>query len=245
LRKKLFELEGVEECTIIERENRFSVKVQTESGTERAWLSNSGRLKDLIFRGALGLCTSHSGGKTRKRLIASYGKSGRGPVVLDTKIHELSFEKAVELGLLPPFQGCRLLERGFRARRSILDYCLECPGRRTVVELKSAAAEKDGIASYPDAPSERGRKHVEELVELSKEGFEAHLVFIAPFDWARSFEIAWEVDREMGERVAEASKIGVRISSFSIGLEYSLGKAEIFLSSPSIPVHIEQQEKQI
>ncbi|MGB9726279.1 MAG: DNA/RNA nuclease SfsA [Fervidicoccaceae archaeon] len=234
----MLNIEKVFDCKILERDSRFSVLVEVDGKKGRAWLSNSGRLQDLIFPGAKGLCIEGREKRTSFRLLASWGKSARGPIVVDTRLHELSFEVAMSRKVLPKLRECSLEGKGFRMGNSILDYSLKCQGRKGVAELKSAAIDREGVASYPDAPSDRGKRHLEILSDLVRKGLRGFLIFVAPFEWARAFEPAWEVDRELGKLLVKAFNDGVEITAFSIGLSYMRDgvTAKIFLASPSLPI---------
>lgn len=212
---------------------------------ERAWLNNSGRLEDLVFSGAKGLCIVSKNRKTTFKLFASMGKSRKGLVIVDTKLHELAFEISVKRGLLPSFRDCSIEKKGFREGISVLDYSLICGEKLGVAELKSAAVDRGNIALYPDAPSERGKRHVQTLIDLARKGIKAFLVFIAPFEWGTAFEPFWEVDEALGNLLLVASKENVELSAFSIGFSRDGDRGEVFLSSPSLPVLLKRQEKQI
>ncbi|MEM0046458.1 MAG: DNA/RNA nuclease SfsA [Fervidicoccaceae archaeon] len=237
----LLSFEEVKHCTVLERLSRFSVTVSMDGKFFTAWLSNSGRLKDLVFPGAESLCLKTSGEKTRARILASFGRSGRGAVLVDTKVQERAFEAALSMELIPFLKGCRIDRRGAKVGRSLLDYEIECREGKMFVELKSAAAERgEGSACYPDAPSIRGRRHVDEMIEIVKNGGRAAIVFIAPFDWAKEFRPCWEIDGEMGKKLLMAESSGILIRALSMGIRLVEEKraAEIFISSPSIPVRL-------
>lgn len=81
----------------------------------------------------------------------------------------------------------------------------------TYVEVKSVTLIKDGIAQFPDAPTERGRKHLQELINLKKEGFRTVVFFLIQHPNGNSFRPNWENDPEFSKTLVEAYDNGVEI----------------------------------
>lgn len=151
----LIVLRDLTECLIIKRTSRFSVSVNIDGVEVRAYLSNTGRLKEYLVEGRRGFCIPLERGRVKYRLIAveDYGHAA----LIDTKLHEKSFEALIARNMLPWLRGCILHRRSFPLYSSRIDYELRCGDRVTLVELKSAVMRfSDDFAGYPDAPTSRG-----------------------------------------------------------------------------------------
>lgn len=223
------------ECRIIERLNRFVVLVEHGGDRWRAYINNTGRLRELLVRGRRAYCLDSRGGKTRFRLIAVEDEGGAA--LIDTRLQMDSFEAALAGGLLPWARGCRVASRNPRLGDSVLDYLLDCPGGRVYVEVKSAVLRvPGGGAAYPDCPTLRGRRHLRELAEHARKGGRGLVVFIAGFPGARYFTPYPEGDPEIPRLLREALEAGVEVRA--IALHYRPWERRIVLEDPDLPVRI-------
>ncbi|MCL2157155.1 MAG: DNA/RNA nuclease SfsA, partial [Methanobrevibacter sp.] len=93
------------------------------------------------------------------------------------------------------------------------------------VEVKGVTLVKDGVAMFPDAPTERGRKHLNELIELKKNGHRAVVFFLIQHPNGNNFRPNWDNDPEFGETLAISEKEGVEILVYKC--ENSLDKVEL------------------
>ncbi|MGL6298023.1 MAG: DNA/RNA nuclease SfsA, partial [Methanobacteriaceae archaeon] len=98
-------------------------------------------------------------------------------------------------------------------------------GSDCFVEVKGVTLIKDGIAQFPDAPTERGRRHLEELIELKKEGHRACVFFLIQHPNGNSFKPNWENDPEFAKTLVKAHREGVEILVYKC--KNSLDKIEI------------------
>jgi sugar fermentation stimulation protein A len=112
---------------------------------------------------------------------------------------------------------------------------MEAESRRIFVEVKGVTLEQDGIARFPDAPTERGVKHLRELISCRKDGFEAYVVFVIQMRAVRHFEPNWETHPAFGEALLAAQRAGVRILALSCDVTECSITARDF-----VPVRIER-----
>ncbi len=231
----LLRIEGVRECTVISRINKFVVKVKIDNDTSKAYLNNTGRLLDYIARDRIGYCIRVHGRKLNYRLIA-VGDHELG-AILDTQLQEKSFEYAVSRNYIPWLIGCHVLRRNIRLGSSIIDYLLECNSNSILLEIKSAVLRKNKyIALYPDCPSLRGRKQVKSLITHVLGGGKAILLFIAVMPYVKAFTINREVDNILYELVVNAVKLGVKLRALSI--YYDPKDNTVYLDNPELDVII-------
>ena len=224
-------------CKFVERLNRFVALVEVNGKIRKALLTNTGRLEEFLIPGRKAFCTPKSGGKTDFVLIAFEDLEGKGAIV-DTRTQAKAFERAVELGLVPWLRNCSIKRKEVRVGNSRLDYLFECPGGELYGEMKSAVlrgGEKGEYAMYPDCPTSRGRRHVRELIELTKTGKDSIIFFIGAMPGVEKFRPYEKGDSELAKLLREAKKVGVRIEGLSISL---LPNGRVILERPELKVEL-------
>jgi len=220
-------------CTLVRKLNRFVVEALLSLRRVRVHNTNTGRLEDLIWEGNEAFCSPKKGGKTSFRLVAAKVKSG-GFAVVDTSLQEEAFSKAIEIGLIERFRGCRVTRRRPKLTEGFSDFELSCP-QRVIVELKSADLEGPfGEAMWPDCPTERGRRHLRELAKLSKNGVRTSVIFVAGFPGAKLFKPYVKGDPLVLDALIDAARSGVEMSS--IGMYFNEFDKKIYLYSDNLPV---------
>ena len=94
---------------------------------------------------------------------------------------------------------------------SRFDLYIESPVRKAFMEVKGVTLEEDNIVRFPDAPTERGIKHVRELIRCMKDGYEAYLLLVIQMKGVKKFMPNWDTQPEFGEALIKAEKAGVKI----------------------------------
>ncbi len=155
------------------RLNRFVAIVCIDGRDETVHVKNTGRCKELLIPGAEVILseTDNTARNTRYDLIAVY-KQGLGLVNIDSQAPN----QVVKEWLLS--QGFEKVQPEYPFGESRLDFYLEKGGRKILMEVKGCTLEIDGIGYFPDAPSERGRKHLRELAKAAKSGYECYVAFV-------------------------------------------------------------------
>jgi len=125
-------------------------------------------------------------------------------VSIDARLPNRLVEEAVIDDWLEGFEGYTKVEREVRYGRSRLDLLLEGEDRRCWVEAKSVTLVREGIGYFPDAVTSRGRRHLEELVELTSGGERAAILFVVQREDAKSLSPYDESDPEFSEALREA-----------------------------------------
>ncbi len=217
-------------ATVIERDTRVTVIARAAGREFRALLRNTGRLVELIHPGAEILCIPKQGGKTAAQVLGTVVDDERA-TLLDTLVQARAFEAAVTRGLIPWLP--QIARREVRIRDSRLDYAIELAGAKGFLELKSAVHLNGDCATYPDAPSVRGRRHIALLTELGREGYPCLIAFIAAHPAASRFCPDVETDPEIGAALLNARAAGVNIHALKMHLTRT---GAVILDSPSIPV---------
>lgn len=217
--QNLIMLRDLLECSIVERTSRFTVVVDIGGAEAVAYLNNTGRLEGYLARGRKGFCIPLERSRARYRLV---GVEDNGYAALvDTRLHEKSFEELVARDAIPWLRSCALVRRGYPLHSSRIDYELKCRNRTTLVELKSAIMRfPDNFAGYPDAPTPRGRKHLEELAKFVSGGDrDAYVVFVAGIPNAKGFRLNCYIDKDICKSIENALENGVKFKSINIYLD--------------------------
>jgi sugar fermentation stimulation protein A len=118
--------------------------------------------------------------------------------------------EAVESGVIKELRGYPTIRREVKvSAHTRLDLCLEGSSGNCFVEVKNVTLAVDGTAAFPDAVSERGTKHLKELIRLKRQGHRAALVFVIQRGDCETFRPADEIDSEYGRWLRKAVKAGV------------------------------------
>ena len=199
--KRIVRIDDPQECRLIERFNRFVVKVEIKGNYHPAHITNTGKLSELLVTGRQAFCfRAQNPGKTDFRLFA-IEECGLGALI-DTQLQMKAFENCLEGNIIPWFEGCRILKRNARLGASRIDYLLDCNGKAVYLEVKSAVLREEEHAMYPDCASERGRKHIKELSSYAKEGGAGILLFIAALPHITVFKPNKRADAKLHDALA-------------------------------------------
>ncbi len=207
----------------IERPNRFIAIVETGGERVKAHVKNTGRLKELLFAGAevylQDHCDSMGSRKLRYSLIgvSKESISGKIHVNIDSQAPNKVVKEALEVGsILPGGLGdIKVLRPEYKYGDSRLDFYVEdSQGRKLLMEVKGVTLEKDRVAMFPDAPTQRGIKHIEELVKAAAEGYSVCILFVIQMKGVEAFSPNYDTHKEFGETLAAARAAGVEISAY-------------------------------
>ncbi len=220
-------------ATVVRRDTRVTVIARAAGREFRALLRNTGRLVGLIHPGTEILCLPKEGGKTAAQVLGAV-VDGERAALLDTLVQARAFEAAAQRGLIPWLPA--IVRHEVRVRDSRLDYEIELAGNRGFLELKSAVHLRGECATYPDAPSARGRRHIALLTELSQEGYPCLIAFITAHPAASRFCPDVETDPEIGTALLKARAAGVGIHALKMHL---MTDGRLVFDSPQLPVVLE------
>lgn len=196
----------------VDRPNRFVAHVETAEGLQTVHVKNTGRCRELLLPGAavyLERGTSPAR-KTAFDLIAV--EKGDRLVNMDAQAPNKVFGEWVGSGgFLPEVTAVR---PEFTFGESRLDFCLETPQGPCLVEVKGVTLEEGGAARFPDAPTERGVKHIRELQRAAEAGLGAVLFFVVQMEGIRSVAPNDETHPAFGAALREAAERGVRVCAW-------------------------------
>lgn len=194
----------------LHRPNRFIAQVETAEGVETVHVKNTGRCRELLVPGAAVYLerSENPRRKTAYDLIAV--EKGDLLVNMDAQAPNRVFAEWV---------GRRLPERAvlrpeYAYGDSRLDFCVESPRGRCLIEVKGVTLEEGGAARFPDAPTERGVKHIRELQRAAEAGLGAVLFFVVQMEGMKSVAPNDETHPAFGEALREAAAHGVKVCAW-------------------------------
>ena len=199
----------------LRRPNRFIAHVRVAGREVVAHVPNTGRCRELLVGGAaVWLRPSRNPERKTAFSLVAVEKAlpGGGSLLInmDAQAPNRAFEEAA-LTLLPRYDALR---REVRFGASRFDFRLDGPSGAAFVEVKGVTLEEGGIARFPDAPTARGVKHIEELAAARQEGFEAYICFVIQMKGPRSFEPNDRTHPAFGAALRAARDAGVHILTF-------------------------------
>ncbi|HHG74227.1 MAG TPA: DNA/RNA nuclease SfsA [Persephonella sp.] len=211
----LKKLGKLEEAEFIERPNRFVGLCRINGLIKKCHIADSGRLKEILTKGRKLLVVKNPEGmKTDYRVLAA--KMEEGWILLNTSIHSKIGKKAIEKGVLG-FKPKKIRSE-VKYGNSRIDFLVD---ENTLIELKGSNLLVEGKCLFPDAPTSRGKKHLEELIKAVKEGYQAFILIMVLRD-CRCFETNKKLDPAFSDAFEKALKVGVKFIGFKVKIDKNL-----------------------
>jgi len=222
----------LEKDVFLRRINRFMVDVELDSNRVPAHLPNSGRLVTVLAPKATAFLQQqhHVGRKSNYDLFAV--EHSGVPIIVDTRFSTVAAQKTIQQGLFPSLKGYGLIRQNVKVNHSMLDLLLRRGGKQFFLEIKCVTHAVDGVAMFPDAPTVRGRKHLESLVKLVQQGFDAGVLFSVQRPDAYVLKPNRKIDPPFSELLQKANETGVKIFTQRLIFRFP-NKVEI---QPNVPV---------
>lgn len=203
------------EATFVHRPNRFTAGVRlADGGVSRAYVPNTGRLTGALHPGGrVWLAPAEDPARKTPYTLVLTELPGGGLCSVNASLANDLFAEAVQDGALAkfPFSGAA---REVQVGRSRLDFKLSSGDKICWVEVKSVTYVKDGVGMFPDAPTARGRRHLQELAKLAARGDRACAVFVAQREDAEKFMPFEAVDPDFTEILRQVHDAGVEVIAY-------------------------------
>ncbi len=204
--------QNVIKAKFIARPNRFIAFCEVDGKKETVHVKNTGRCRELLVPIAtVYLAVSDNPErKTKYDLIAVEKESSRGNIMInmDSQAPNAAAYEWISSGGY--FGDGATVRREVTYGKSRFDLYVEQGERRAFVEVKGVTLENDGVASFPDAPTERGIKHVNELIAAKNDGYEAYILFVVQMKGVHTFKPNDETHKAFGDALRNASESGVK-----------------------------------
>lgn len=195
------------------RPNRFIAMVEIDGKIEKCHVKNTGRCRELLLPDAE-IYLEKSGNPQRKTAYDLIGvKKGELLINMDSQAPNEAVKEWLEEEAY--FKHVTFIKPECKYGNSRIDFYLETEeGRKIFIEVKGVTLEEEGIARFPDAPTERGIKHIQELQQAVAEGYEAYILFVIQMKEIRQFEPNDRTHQAFGDALREAKKHGVSILAY-------------------------------
>ena len=207
--------------TFLRRPNRFIAEVEIDGNVEIAHVPNTGRCKELLVEGAA-VWLKPSDNPNRKTKFSLHFVENKNVLVslFSQEANSVVYDAIID-GKIKELAGYSYHKREKTVDNSRIDIYLannedNCCGMNFLVdscyiEVKGVTLIVDGEARFPDAPTERGTKHLKELIKLKKEGNRCVVFFLIQHPAGNSFRPNWDNDPEFSKTLNEAYDNGVEI----------------------------------
>lgn len=197
------------EGIFVNRPNRFVANVLVDGAEVVCHVKNTGRCKELLVPGCrVWVHEETSPGRKTPYSLITVEKEGK-LVNLDSQApNKAAFEwvgRTMETDILRR-------EKTYGSSR--FDLYFEHGRKRCFMEVKGVTLEENGTALFPDAPTERGVKHIHELIACVKDGYEAYLLFVIQMKGVHEFRPNVRTQPEFGEALKQAQAAGVKLLAF-------------------------------
>lgn len=200
------------------RLNRFLAVVNIDGSENSCFLPNPGRMHELLVPGTEMILKEINDVK-RKTHYDILGVFYKGMIVsIDSRIPNKLIFEALKNDEIEEFSGYTRIKPEFAYGSSRFDFLLT-NGKPCIIEAKSCTLVNNGVALFPDAVTERGSRHLLELIKAKKEGYRACVLFLVQRIDAKYFSPNDETDTKFGKTLREASKNGVEIYAYTSELK--------------------------
>ena len=204
--------QGLMEALFVVRRNRFVAEVEISGQRELAHVPSSGRMTELLFSGARVFIAPQEkpGVKLKYKILLA---EEQGVLVsVDSLLPNRLVRQALLANTLPELSGYERVKPEAPFGQGRFDFFLQDrDGSGCYLEVKSVTLVREGVAIFPDAPSERGVRHMVELAAARREGFRAVVLFVIQRTDACCFEPNWDTDGQFSHALSQAAVGGVEV----------------------------------
>ena len=211
--------------TFLSRPNRFIAKIEIDGKEETVHVKNTGRCRELLPIGAEVWCeiSDNPNRKTKYDLITV--RKGERLINMDSQAPNAAVKEWLQNGGLGPIEN--LKAESFHGD-SRFDFSFTLDGKPCLMEVKGVTLENDGVCAFPDAPTERGVKHLRGLAEAVKAGYGAFVLFVIQMPDVKYLHPNDKTDPAFGTALREAAENGVTV----LAMDCAVTEAEMHIRLP-------------
>lgn len=193
----------------ISRPNRFIAHIEVNGKIEICHVKNTGRCKELLVPNAT-VFVQENNNEKRKTKFSLIGVIKEDKMInMDSQVTNKVVHEWISNGNL--FDEITLIKPEVKYNNSRFDFYVETKNKKAFIEVKGVTLEEDGVVRFPDAPTERGVKHVNELCECIQDGYDAYILFVIQMKDVLYFEPNVKMHKEFAEALKKAKECGVNI----------------------------------
>ncbi len=198
----------------IERPNRFVAKVEINGTVETVHVKNTGRCKELLLPN-VDVVLSEADNPNRKTSydLIAVEKAGLGLINIDSQAPNKVMAEWLAT------QSFDYIKPEYTYGASRIDFYMERQGQKYLLEVKGCTLEREGIGFFPDAPTERGVKHIHELIKAKQEGYWAGIAFVVQMPKVKEVRPNIETHPAFGEAMEQARAAGVQVITIGCSIK--------------------------
>ncbi len=204
--------ENVVSGTFLARPNRFIAHVEIGGAVEICHVKNTGRCRELLTPGAIVYLERASSPKRRTQFDLIAVQKGELLINMDAQAPNRVFREFAQSGCL--WRDLTGLRGEYTWEDSRFDFLLEDPQGLRFVEVEGVTLEENGVARFPDAPTERGVKHLRGLMRAVEQGYRAAVFFVIQMEGMRCFRPNDDTHPAFGAALREAAAAGVEVLAY-------------------------------
>ena len=212
----------------ISRQNRFVATVNIEGTPHTVHVKNTGRCKELLLPDATVYLevADNPARRTAYDLVGVEKAVGSKTLMInmDSQAPNKIAEEWLPKSQL--FSANAVYRREYTYGKSRFDFFITDGERKAFLDVKGVTLEKNGVAYFPDAPTERGVKHLKELTAAISEGYEAYVLFVIQMKGVSLFKPNDEMHKEFGDALRAAAKSGVKVLAVDCRVEHPFVEAK-------------------
>lgn len=193
----------------ISRPNRFIANVEINGKPEVCHVKNTGRCKELLTPNATVYVQEHDNPNRKTKFSVIGVLKGDRKINMDSQVTNKVVHEWILKGNL--FKDVTLIKPECKYKNSRFDFYVETKTQKAFIEVKGATLEEENIVRFPDAPTERGVKHIHELIECINEGYEAYIIFVIQMKDVLYFTPNDTTHKAFGDALREGAQKGVHI----------------------------------
>ena len=203
---------NIQKAIFLRRPNRFIAHIEVDGREEVCHVKNTGRCRELLTDRATIYVQHHDDSKRKTKYSLIAVEKGKLLVNMDSQAPN----KVVGEWLLEqePFGKVMLLKPECTYGSSRFDFYLETETEKFFIEVKGVTLEEDGVVRFPDAPTERGVKHLQELCACKEAGYKAAVIFVVQMEGMQYFEPNDKTHPQFGEVLRQAQSAGVEVLAY-------------------------------
>lgn len=196
------------------RPNRFLADVIIENEIHQVHIKNTGRLKELLIEGCTVYLTKSdsTNRKTAYDLVCVEKQTSKDNTVLfniDSQVANTITEEWLNKRIL--FNDAISIKHEVKYNNSRFDFFIKTENEKFFLEVKGVTLDNNGIALFPDAPTQRGIKHINELIDATKNGYGAYILFVLQYKGAYKFMPNTQTHADFATALKNAQNAGVNI----------------------------------
>lgn len=192
----------------LRRPNRFEAEVLVNGEIEIAHVANTGRMSEMLIPGVEVILQKADNPKRKTKYSLMFVKKKDNLICIKSALANNVFEDAFKSGRINWING--EIKREVTYKNSRFDF-LVTGEKNCFIEIKCGTYEEDNILKFPDAPTSRGRKHIEELLDASENGYKGAIVIIGFMDYVTEFTPNYKIDEKFGESLKKAVEKGIEL----------------------------------